>query len=45
MSNLFQKLRNGILKNCQNVTVCVFSAFIDKCSNPNLFYFCDNLCN
>ena len=37
MSNLFQQFRNGILKNCQNVTVCVFSAIIDNYSNPNLF--------
>ena len=37
MSNLFQQFRNGILKNCQNMTVCIFSAIIDKCSNPNLF--------
>ena len=42
MSNLFQQFRNGIIKNCQNVSR-VFSAIIDKfiiiylCSNPNLF--------
>ena len=37
MRNLLQKFRNRILKNCQNVTVWVFSAIIDKCSNQNLF--------
>ena len=37
MSNLFRQFRNGILKNFQNVKVCVFSVIIAKCSNPNLF--------